>query len=178
MSQWRFHISKSNIIRRWSKVDLINTVLHQCWRQGRPWFKHLGEGAAWVGGEGGARRLKDLPSNIQLQPLLPRGALPLKLLQFSLHLSQAQGGGCCLDQLNRQIRGNGNDSMSQAVENDRKSSRVAVHLNYRLSVRGCSVRTCAGHVILHRVAGAALQTWGGGRLRLGGGHLGKEGEGL
>ena len=163
---------------RWANVDLINTVLHQCWRQCRPWFKHFGKGATWVGCEGGARCLKYSPSHIQPEPLLLRSTLPFKLLQLSFHLSQAQGGGRCLDQLNRQIRGYGNDSMSQAVENDRKSSRVTVHLNYRLSVRGCSVRTCARHVILHDVAGAALQARGGGRLRLGSDHLGKEGKGL
>ena len=72
---------------------------------------------AWVGGEGGARRLKDLPSNIQLQPLLLRGAFPFKLVQFAFHLSQTQGGSSSLDQFNWQIRWDNDDSMSQAVEN-------------------------------------------------------------
>ena len=55
---------------------------------------------------------------------------------------------------------------------------IAVHLNYRSSVRRCSVRTCARHGVLHQIAGAALQTGGGGRLRLGSDHLGEEGERL
>ena len=99
--------------------NLVDTPLHQSRRQGGVGLKHLGEGARWVRGEGGARRLEDLTTHIQLEPLLVVGLVFfLKRFELLPHFNQPQLGCSCLDKRKWQIRRNGDDSMSEVVQYD------------------------------------------------------------
>ena len=67
--------------------NLVDSLLHHSWRQGGVGLKHLGEGARRVRGEGGARRLEDLTTHIQLEPLLVAlllGAIVLIGMKYEL----------------------------------------------------------------------------------------------